>query len=204
MSMKRELICLANVVAVLIVISVALKVVNTDNAEVTPVLTVGEELGLTAADFIFSDAEVQSEVQSMIYMPTVNKDAISTDSTHLTLEELEAMYGEGFINLLSRAVEAEAGNQDLKGRQLVADVILNRIDSDRFPNDLHNVIYQKNAFAVVSDKRIYSVEVSELTLKAIESELNSRLDTEILFFSAGSYNKYCRPGYPHGDHFFGY
>lgn len=46
--------------------------------------------------------------------------------------------------MLAQLVQAEAGNQDLKGKRLVADVVLNRVDSDKFPNAIEEVIFQKN------------------------------------------------------------
>lgn len=46
-----------------------------------------------------------------------------------TLEERE----------LAQLVEAEAGTQGFYGKQLVADVVLNRVDSDIFPDTIHGV-----------------------------------------------------------------
>ena len=45
--------------------------------------------------------------------------------------------------LIAQLVQAEAGNQDLKGKRLVADVVLNRVDSEKFPNTIEEVIFQK-------------------------------------------------------------
>lgn len=40
--------------------------------------------------------------------------------------------------MLAQLVQAEAGNQDLTGKRLVADVVLNRVDSERFPVSKHH------------------------------------------------------------------
>ena len=41
--------------------------------------------------------------------------------------------------------------------------------------------------------------------KAVMMEIvGPRLDTDIMYFTAGSYNKSCTPAYIHGDHYFGY
>lgn len=107
------------------------------------------------------------------------------------------------IDMLARCVEAEAGNQGLLGKRLVVDVILNRVDSERFPNDVASVISQKGQFAVYPNA-MNRVTVSQETMDAIVLELERRTDDRILFFTAWHYNKYCVPAYQCGDHYFGY
>lgn len=51
----------------------------------------------------------------------------------LTLEDFD---------LLCRTTYCEAGNQSLRAQQMVALVILFRILDDRFPNNIHDVIYE--------------------------------------------------------------
>lgn len=108
------------------------------------------------------------------------------------------------FEMLAICVEAEAGNQDLKGKQLVADVILNRVDSDRFPDDVESVITQKYHFSTYWDGSMDKTEPSDEAYEAVCMELVERLDDEILFFSAGGYSEYCVPAYQYGDHYFGY
>jgi len=107
------------------------------------------------------------------------------------------------IDMLARCVQAEAGNQGLMGKQLVVDVILNRVDSPRFPNDIASVISQPGQFAVYPYGMNRAVVDAE-TLQAILNELQSRTDSQILFFTAGRYNRYCIPAYQYGAHYFGY
>ena len=47
------------------------------------------------------------------------------------------------LQLLACIVWAEAGNQDTYGKELVADVVLNRVDDQRFPDTIREVIFQK-------------------------------------------------------------
>ena len=108
------------------------------------------------------------------------------------------------LEMLACCVEAEAGNQDYLGKRLVVDVILNRVESERFPNDIPSVITQKGQFAVHSSGAMYRAIPSEETYAAVREELKHRTDTEILFFSAHNYNKCCTPAYQHQDHYFGY
>ena len=109
------------------------------------------------------------------------------------------------LEILACCVEAEAGNQDFLGKRLVADVILNRVESDRFPDTIEEVISQKYHFTTYWDGTIDNVIPSDETFEAVQMELyGERYDPNILFFTAGNYNTYCTPAYRHQDHYFGY
>ena len=108
------------------------------------------------------------------------------------------------LDMLARCVEAEAGTQDLLGKRLVVDVILNRVDSSGFPNDIISVITQDGQFSVVGNGMIDLVEPSESTFEAIEMELEQRTDSEILYFRTGHPHSWCESSYQHGAHFFGW
>ncbi len=58
------------------------------------------------------------------------------------------------LNLLARAVYAEARGEPYVGQVAVAAVILNRVKSSSFPNTVSGVIYQPGAFTCVSDGQI--------------------------------------------------
>ena len=118
-------------------------------------------------------------------------------------EELELYFDS--LEMLAICVEAEAGNQDLYGKRLVVDVILNRVDSERFPDDIVSVITQKYHFSTYWNGEMDKItEPSEETFDAVKMELKERTDDKILFFSADDYSEYCTPAYKYGDHYFGY
>ena len=50
------------------------------------------------------------------------------------------------LELLALCVEAEAGNQTLEGKRLVAAVVLNRVASGSFANSISGVIYESGQF----------------------------------------------------------
>lgn len=109
------------------------------------------------------------------------------------------------LEILALCVEAEAGNQDLMGKRLVADVILNRVESPRFPDTIEEVISQKYHFTTYWNGQMKRIkEPSEESFEAVRMELKERIDDEILFFTASDYNIYCVPAYKYGDHYFGY
>lgn len=79
--------------------------------------------------------------------------------------------------ILCRIVEAEAGDQDVYGRILVANVILNRTKFWEFPDTVKEVVFQVNSngavqFAPISDGSFYRVEISDTTKKAVDSALS--------------------------------
>ncbi|MCO0599755.1 cell wall hydrolase [Peribacillus butanolivorans] len=57
-------------------------------------------------------------------------------------------------DLLARLVHAEAKGEPYRGKVEVAGVVLNRLDSNEFPDTIHEVIYQKNQFSPVGDGSI--------------------------------------------------
>lgn len=77
--------------------------------------------------------------------------------------------------VLLRIVEAEATGEDVKGRMLVANVILNRVVSEEFPNSIPEVVFShrgdKYQFAPIKDGRYWTVRISDKTREAVERVL---------------------------------
>lgn len=78
--------------------------------------------------------------------------------------------------ILYRIVEAEAGGENISGKMLVANVVINRYLSKRFPNTIKGVVFAHSGgtyqFSPVSDGRYYSVKVSGETKKAVKKALS--------------------------------
>ncbi len=76
---------------------------------------------------------------------------------------------------LMRIVEAEAGGEDQDGKLLVANVVLNRVNSENFPNTVLDVVMQREQgiaqFSPTVDGRYQRVKVSEDTKEAVERAL---------------------------------
>lgn len=93
------------------------------------------------------------------------------------------------IEILQRIVEAEATGEDIKGKMLVANVILNRVKSDSFPDTVEGVVFQKDGdtyqFSPMKDKRYWSVSITQETITAIERVMQGEDDSQgALYFSA--------------------
>ena len=102
--------------------------------------------------------------------------------------------------LLYSLVQAEAGNQDVDGCRLVADVVLNRMASNKFPSDMESVIYSPGQFSVVRNGALKKSqgEISEKVIQAVDMELSgTKLNNDVLYF-----NNRNNGGFKYGDHWF--
>lgn len=109
------------------------------------------------------------------------------------------------IKLLSQLIHAEAGNQDLKGKRLVGEVVLNRIRSGKFPNSMEEVIYQEGSFGVITDGAFDKAasQITEEDLEAARLAWEEPLDRNILYFNTQKMDC-AKRWYQHGDHWFGW
>lgn len=103
--------------------------------------------------------------------------------------------------LIAQAVHAEAENQDLLGKRLVADVVLNRVEHEDFPDTVEEVIYQPGQFEPVENGSIENEPDSE-DYFAVELETKKRTCETTLFFKTGGYSEYGKHHYQVGDHYF--
>lgn len=99
------------------------------------------------------------------------------------------------LTLMARVVHAEAGNQDIYGRRLVAAVILNRLESATFPDTVAGVVYQSDQFAI-------SKSYKDEDMLALKAEIESRTDSRIVCFRTGRYHSFGEPAYQYGNHYF--
>lgn len=58
-------------------------------------------------------------------------------------------------DMLAQVVYGEARGESYNGQVAVAAVVLNRMESEEFPNTMHGVVFQKNAFTCVNDGQYY-------------------------------------------------
>lgn len=120
-----------------------------------------------ATSVIVEDTSAEDEIYSLS-----TEEAVSTFVYDVTEDE---------IAMLERIVQAEAGGEDMVGKILIVNVILNRIEDDNFPDSVEEVIFQnKNGeyqFSPVDDKSYWSVDISDNTeeavLRALEGEDHS-------------------------------
>ncbi len=123
------------------------------------------------------------------------KESISGNRPLLKLQSVEK--GNTVISyedkmILYKIVEAEAGSEDRIGKILVANVVLNRMEDDSFPDSVSEVVFQKEdgvaQFSPVANGRYESAEPKEETVEAVEAAINGEDYSEgALYFMARKY-----------------
>lgn len=107
-------------------------------------------------------------------------------------KEYKYLLSEEDYEALLRIVQAEAGNQDEEGKMLVAGVVLNRVDSPKFPNSVVKVVKQQRdgvyQFSPVASGTYDRVQVTQETIDAVERVLKGEdLSQGALYFAARKY-----------------
>lgn len=109
------------------------------------------------------------------------------DSRISSLAATPKIMSDADYDTLLRIVEAEAGTEDIKGRTLVANVIMNRVKHEGFPNTVTEVVWDYvdgvPQFSPVYDGRINEVTVTDETREAVKQALEGTDYSEgALFF----------------------
>lgn len=121
-----------------------------------------------------------------------------------TLEKLEEELplSNEEIELIALVTMAEAEGECEEGKRLVIDTILNRVDSEHFPDTVTEVIYQPHQFSAMWCDRIDKCYVTEEICQLVREELISRTNYDVVFFNANHYSKYGTPLFQVENHYF--
>lgn len=139
--------------------------------------------------------EVQAAMQTVT--KSVEMEKFESLERVISYETLEKKFcidvSDKDIDTLLRIVEAEAGGEDRKGKLLVANVVINRVRNNKFPDSVTDVVYQRQQnvtqFSPVSNGMINRVTVSEETIDAVYSALMGEdVSQGALFFMARKYS----------------
>ena len=123
----------------------------------------------------YLDTTMEEDKQSFVEM----LESVSSGQRVVDYEVLEQtkkyQLSDKDYDALLRIVEAEAGGEDQDGKLLVANVVLNRVNSELFPDTVFQVVMQKEQgiaqFSPTVDGRYQNVRVSEDTVAAVERAL---------------------------------
>lgn len=87
------------------------------------------------------------------------------------------------LDLLARIVRAEAQAEPFEGKVAVAAVVLNRVESKKFPDTIRDVIYQRGQFQPVRNGQI-NKPADEESIKAVRAALTEmrNIAKDALFF----------------------
>lgn len=155
--------------------------------------TKGEPTGLVSIQHVGMATTVESTIE------TAAITCLWDTSVELTQSELELLY---------TTVYCESGDQELEAQIMVAQTILNRILSDKYPNTLRGVVYQRNAegkpqFAVINWPDFEDRGWSENTKAAVHYALAHRAyPLDMLYFRDSYYHNFGQPYKNVGDMYF--
>lgn len=135
------------VILLLVIIAVGAKIYIVDREDSYSAKTVSNEPVQTDKDNKVKDI-AQEAIRAR--MMTEGVSTIEEDISNVIEVESEKKY------LLARLVYAEAGGESDEHQQAVASVVLNRMNSDKFPDSIDEVIYQRNPlqYACIEDGNI--------------------------------------------------
>jgi spore germination cell wall hydrolase CwlJ-like protein len=132
-------------------------------------------------------AEIEAAGADMEYVEALEEEREAEAMARRVVQVSEEDY-----TALIKLVEAEASGEDIKGRMLVANVVINRLEAGRFGSSIKEVIYQRvdgrAQFSPVGTGKIERVKVSEKTVEAVERALCGEDESQgALYFAARAY-----------------
>ena len=93
-------------------------------------------------------------------------------------------------DILVRIVEAEATGGNHEQKMNVASCVLARVEAPQWPDNIEDVVFQKQQFTPVWDGRYYTVTITQSTKEAVDEVLKFGKTHDCLWFcSDGSYRK---------------
>ena len=148
-----------------------------------------------------SEVEITTEPETEAPVEVYEPKTTDISTTFQSKEKTDAI-PDNDIELLALVTVAEAEGESEYGKRLVIDTILNRVDSNRFPDTISGVIYQKNQFTSMWNGRADRCRVTDEVRQLVREEMESRTNSDVLFFTAGGYGRYGTPAFQVGDHYF--
>jgi len=112
--------------------------------------------------------QTENQQQSNNQGQTSNNQGGSSGNTAVNVPQ---GYSQNDIQLMANAVYGEARGEPYEGQVAVASVILNRVNSPSFPNNIAGVIFEPRAFTAVADGQIW-LTPNETAKRAVLDAIN--------------------------------
>lgn len=104
--------------------------------------------------------------------------------------------------LIAKLVLAEAEGEPEMGKRLVIDTVLNRLESEDFPNTVYDVVYQPYHYDPAWDGRIDLFSELDDAFKLVVDEIHNRTNSEVLYFRTDKFHEFGTPMEQVGNHYF--
>lgn len=109
----------------------------------------------------------------------------------------DSYYNGDTLYWLSRIINAESGNQVLEGKIAVGNVVMNRVNSPKFPNNIYDVLYQKNQFSPASSGSLKRTPNEESVIAAKLVLDGAEVVPTALFFNRAGLSCYASRNRPY-------
>lgn len=154
--------------------------------------------------YIYSDKSVSANTDQTTGYIVVRTNEPETTTTRT---EVKAMGKVDNITmsdavLIAKLVLAEAEGEPEMGKRLVIDTVLNRLESEDFPDTVYDVIYQPYHYSPAWDGRIDQFSDLDDAFKLVVDEIQHRTNYDVLYFRTEMYHEYGTPMAPVGNHYF--
>lgn len=136
---------------------------------------------------------------------------LSKDAIHISpekpkektpLEKALEQYTMDDIYMIARICVSEAEGEPELGKRLVIDTILNRVDHEKFPNSVMDVVFQKGQYTCTTNGRLDRCDVREDFVELVIDEMNNRTNSDVIFFRTTRYSDYGNPLFQVCCHYF--
>ena len=121
-----------------------------------------------------------------VRMQGVSRSGLTVDREEAKIfyEDISIKLTDAEIEIFERIVEAEVSTNNYEGKLAVANVILNRIESDIFPDTMKEVVFAKRQFSPIGDGRYYKVKVTDLTKQVVADALEGyrMVERDVYYF----------------------
>ena len=133
---------------------------------------------------IFSDESTPQSAQAPEKTPPSQRICNAPEDRYASLT-----LSENDLELLARLVYLESRGEPYEGQVAVAEVVLNRVLSDRFPDTVEEVLYQTGQFTPAA--RLSQTTPTEEQYEAVADAVDGTtcvLGPDVVFFSGAPYN----------------
>ena len=158
------------------------------------------KLGYVSADYVtvslsINEGETLEEIEERERLAALEKAKLVTNYTSVAANVDDT-------TLLAAIIQCEAGNQSYEGKLAVGAVVCNRVRSGSYPNNIHDVVYQKGQFGPATNgmlAKALSGNISDSCRQAAAEALGgaTNVGDALHFRRAGG-----RDGVIIGDHVF--
>ena len=165
--------------------------IRTADAEAVTAVTKDElenKVSVSSVDLVCAEDVWKNVFQELTYGEMTDEKLAALALAEVKKRDLELMtsstdhivtyHGKRFAitdddyQVLLQIVQAEASTEDVIGRLLVANVVLNRMEIGFGGDTIAEVVFDEGQFAPVANGRIFRVTPDEVTVEAVERALN--------------------------------